>query len=694
MPNRLSQESSPYLLHHANNPVDWYPWSEEALTKAKSENKPIFLSIGYSACHWCHVMERESFENERTATLMNQLYINIKVDREERPDLDSIYMDAVVAMSGQGGWPMSVFLTPEGLPFYGGTYFPPTPRYGVPSFEQILQSVAKVYHTQKEDINTNIEGLLKQVQTTLPFPMQNESSLDATISERAVEVLALNFDKLHGGFGDAPKFPQPMICDFLLRHYYRTHKENMKDGGLDMVELTLQKMACGGIYDQLRGGFHRYSVDNQWLTPHFEKMLYDNALLARLYLHAYQLTDQPFYRRIVEETLDYVAREMTDPSGGFYSSQDADSEGEEGKFFLWTQAEIEAILTLEGESHLFCTVYGVQPNGNFEGEGKNILNIPVSLDQIAQTLNLSLEALTEILNRSKARLFVEREKRIKPTRDEKIITAWNGLMLAAFAEAGRVLGREDYINIAIRNAEFVLAVMKKEGRLLRTWKADLAEAKLMAYLEDYAFYADGLLALYQTTFNPRWFQEARYLMEMVLEHFTDVENGGFFDTANDHEQLINRPKNLQDNATPCGNSMAIRTLLLLTAFTGQTAAQTAATCTPESMRILVGLQELMSQYPAAFSHWLGSLEFAIARPKEIALIGQSDSPETKAMLQTLFVPYRPNQVVALADGVNTVCHPELVHHRPGQAGQTVANVCQNSICQQPVTTVAELERLL
>jgi hypothetical protein len=679
MPNRLAQETSPYLLQHANNPVEWYPWGEEALTKAKTEDKPIFLSIGYSACHWCHVMERESFENETTAQIMNEHFVNIKVDREERPDLDSIYMDAVTALTGQGGWPMSVFLTPDGLPFYGGTYFPPQPRYGMPSFQQVLDSMTQAYHNQKDNIDNNAEALLTRMRATMV--LHGEDGLEPNVPELAVQVLARSFDETFGGMSDVPKFPQPMAHDFLLRFYHRTRQEY----ALGMAELTLQRMARGGIYDQLGGGFHRYSVDTRWLVPHFEKMLYDNALLARLYLHAYQLTDDSFYRRIVEETLDYVSREMTDPAGGFYSTQDADSEGEEGKFFLWTVAEIETILGDE-DGKIFCTAYDVTSDGNFEG--KSILNTPELFEDVATELELSIETLQDILERGKARLFAEREKRVKPHRDEKIITAWNGLMLATFAEAGRVFDRPDYVAIATRNAEFVQSTMMREGRLFRTWKAGANQAKLMGYLEDYAFYADGLLALYQTTFEPRWFQTARSLIDTVLEHFVDEENGGFFDTADDHEQLITRPKNLQDNAVPCGNSMAVRTAIQLAIYTGQAKYQEIA------MRALATLQGPLTQYSSAFALWLDAYEFIIASPKEIAIIGQLSDPDTQAMLRTLSKPYRPNQVVAVADPSETAGHPEVVHNRPAVAGRSTAYVCQDFVCQQPVTTVSELESLL
>jgi uncharacterized protein YyaL (SSP411 family) len=679
MPNRLATESSPYLLQHANNPVDWYPWSEEALAQARAEDKPIFLSVGYSACHWCHVMEHESFENPETAALMNELFVNIKVDREERPDLDSIYMDAVVAMTGQGGWPMSVFLTPDGLPFYGGTYYPPTPRHGMPSFEQVLRSIAHAYHNQREEVLTNGKSLAAHIEQN--FLLQSSTTADPAVIDQAVRSLSRQFDGVQGGFSGAPKFPQPMTYDFLLRAYHHTPKQ----GTLQMVELTLLKMGHGGIYDQLGGGFHRYSVDAIWLVPHFEKMLYDNALLARLYLHTYQLTGKPFYRKIVEETLDYVMREMTDPAGGFYSTQDADSEGEEGKFFLWTPTEIEAVLGTK-DAELFCAAYDVTSRGNFEG--KSILNIPTPLTEIAEKFNLSPAGLNEKLEECKQTLFKVREKRIKPARDEKIVTAWNGMMLATFAEAARVLDRPDYLATATKNADFVLSTMLHAGRLFRTWKADPGKAKLAGYLEDYAFYADGLLALYQTTFDPKYFQYAQQLMAVVLKHFVDADNGGFFDTADDHEKLVTRPKSVQDNAIPCGNSMAVRTLLHLAAYTGDAQYQTPA------LEALAALQEPMAQYPAAFAYWLGSLAFTASSPKEIALVGPRQNETAQQMLRLLRQPYYPAQVVAAAEEEQTSGHPPLLHHRPARNGQPTVYVCQSFVCNQPVVTPDALAGLL
>ena len=588
-------------------------------------------------------------------------------------------MDAVVAMTGHGGWPMSVFLTPEGVPFYGGTYYPPTPRQGMPSFEQVLVSIAHAYRNQREQVTKNGRSLVAHINSS--FSLTGGGSLDPAVPELAVQVLSRNFDKMHGGFSGSPKFPQPMTYDFLLRSYHR----NPRESKLQMVELTLLKMAHGGMYDQLGGGFHRYSVDAVWLVPHFEKMLYDNAQLARLYLHAYQLTGKPFYRQIVEEILDYVAREMTDPGGGFYSTQDADSEGEEGKFFVWTPTEINQILGKE-DGEIFCAAFDVKPGGNFEG--KSILNVPRPLDVVVESLGMTAQVMGEVLQRSKPKLFAAREQRIKPGRDEKILTAWNGMMLAAFAEAGRVLDRADYLKIATQNAEFVLDTMLKDGRLFRTWKAEPGIAKLMGYLEDYAFYADGLLALYQSTFEPRWFKHAQQLTDVILAHFPDKENGGFFDTADDHEQLVTRPKGMQDNATPCGNSMAIRVLLQMAAFTGSSIYSVPAE------EALAALQSAMVQHPGAFTYWLGNLEFALGDPKEIAVIGPIEHKITQEMLKVVQRAYRPNQVVAVADENDAVQHPPLLAGRPAKNDTPTAYVCQNFTCKHPVTSSAELAELL
>jgi uncharacterized protein YyaL (SSP411 family) len=687
MANRLIHETSPYLLQHAHNPVDWYPWGEEALAEARAQDKPIFLSIGYSACHWCHVMAHESFEDPETAAIMNEHFVNIKVDREERPDLDSIYMQAVVAMTGGGGWPMSVFLTPDGTPFYGGTYFPPINRQGMPSFKRVLLSIAQAYRQQHQQIQQGGQQLREQIGQSLAL-RANPSLLSGKLLDQAYSRLATRFDATYGGFGGAPKFPQPMTLEFLLRYHHRTGESR----ALDMVDLTLTRMATGGIYDQLGGGFHRYSTDARWLVPHFEKMLYDNALLARVYLHAWQITGRPLYRRVAEETLDYVIREMTAgypgdsddeecELGGFYSAQDADSEGEEGKFFLWTPDQVEAILGQE-QAEIFCRYFDVTPAGNFEG--KNILNVKVDLGTAAAAAGMDEEGFRAIIEEGKARLFRAREDRVKPSRDEKVLTGWNGLMLAALAEASRVLDRPDYLQVAQCNARFVLSEMRQEGRLLRSWKqasgAGKGRARFNAYLEDYAFYADGLLELYQATFEPGWFSAARALTDAILAHFSDPQ-GGFFDTSHDHEDLISRPKNVQDNAIPSGNAMAAEVLLRLAAYTAADEYRRPA----EEM--LAAMIPAMQQYAGGFGHWLSALTFHLAPAREIALIGGPTDDDMRALLKVVFNTYRPHQVVALTtpDEETATNLIPLLAGRPQRDGRSTAYVCQQFVCQAPVT---------
>jgi uncharacterized protein YyaL (SSP411 family) len=693
MSNRLINETSPYLLQHANNPVAWYPWGEEALTKARQDDKPIFLSVGYSACHWCHVMAHESFENEDTAAIMNEHFVNIKVDREERPDLDTIYMEAVVALTGSGGWPMSVFLTPNGEPFYGGTYFPPVPRHGMPSFRQVLLSISEAYHHQRDQIERGLEQINARIGHSLALTADPDVINPETL-DLAYRALTSRFDATHGGFGGAPKFPQPMNLEFLLRYHHRTGEDN----ALRMVDLTLTRMASGGIYDQLGGGFHRYATDAHWLVPHFEKMLYDNALLTRVYLHAWQVTERPLYRRIVEETLDYVAREMTtQPTStghddrcnhvSFYSAQDADSEGEEGKFFLWTPNQVEAVLGDEEATQAFCGYFDVTPEGNFEG--KNILNTKFDLGTAAAAAQMDEERYRAIIEHTKRRLFLAREDRVKPHRDEKVLTAWNGLMLAAFAEASYVLGRQDYQEMAECNADFILKHLRRDGRLLRSWKSEAAtggeRARFNAYLEDYAFLADGLLTLYHATFAPRWFAEARAISDIMITHFTDSE-GGFFDTSHDHEELITRPKTLQDNAIPSGNAMAADVLLRLAAYTG------SETYRRPAEEMLAAMSPLMQQYPGGFSHWLSALTFHLAPAHEIALIGDPEAEDTRAMLDAVNNVYHPHLVIALAaPGDQTaVSAIPLLANRPQQDGRTTAYVCQRFVCHAPVTDPASL----
>ena len=676
MPNRLSQETSPYLLQHSDNPVDWYPWGDEALSRARDEDRPILLSIGYSACHWCHVMERESFENEEIASLMNENFVNIKVDREERPDLDSVYMEAVQMLTGSGGWPMTVFLTPEGRPYYGGTYFPPEDRQGMPGFPRLLAAASEAYRTNKGEIERVTRQLADQMGRSGQMP-RGVNPLTTEFMHTAYSQLATQFDHLNGGFGNAPKFPQPMTPEFMLRY----HQHGFNSRALEMVQLTLQKMAYGGIYDQVGGGFHRYSTDAYWLVPHFEKMLYDNALLARLYLHAWQITSNPLYRRITEETLDYVLREMTDTAGGFYSAQDADSEGVEGKFFVWTPDELRAALGPDAE--LVMGYYGVTDRGNFEGA--NILNVPKHPEDYADERGVSEGELSEAVQSARATLLEIRERRIHPLLDDKVLTGWNGLMLRSFAEAGAALNRVDYLDAARRNAAFLLDSMRDEtGRILRTWRN--GQAKLLGYLEDYACLADGLLALHEATLESRWLWEANVVAEGIIELFWDDAVGGFYDTGSDHESLMIRPRDVFDNAQPCGGSVTTDVLLRLAIITGNDDFATKA-ATP-----IRALQPLLGRAPSATGHWLGALDFYVSLPKEVVIVGPADGEITKGMLGEVGKRYLPNRVVV---GVGDPSSPPLgnsplLEQRVMQDGAPTAYVCQHYVCQLPVTTAEAL----
>ena len=675
MPNRLSSETSPYLLQHANNPVDWYPWGDEALQRAKDEDKPILLSIGYSACHWCHVMERESFENEGIAGLMNEHFVSIKVDREERPDLDAVYMEAVQMLTGSGGWPMTVFLTPDGRPFYGGTYFPPVDRHGMPGFPRLLASVAGLYRDNRSEIERVTSQITEQIGRTGQMP-QGDAPLTVETLHQAYTTLATNFDYQNGGTGTAPKFPQAMNLEVLLRYY----RHGYNDRALKMVDLTLEKMAMGGIYDQIAGGFARYSTDAYWLVPHFEKMLYDNALLARLYLHAHQATGRGMYRRIAEETLDYVLREMTGPEGGFFSATDADSEGEEGKFFVWTSAEIEAVLG--DEAGIFSGFFGVTERGNFEG--KNILNISKKASEYAQQQGISLERLVDVVQRGKKALWAEREKRIHPLLDDKVLASWNGMMLRSFAEAGAALERQDYLDAAIKNANFLMDTMRSEGRVLRTYRE--GQAKLPGYLEDYSFVSDGLLALCEATLDSKWLTEATSLADRMIELFWDDGVGGFYDTSAEHDQLVVRPRDVLDNAQPCGGSVATDVLLKLGGITGNKDYRVKA-ATP-----LRTLRELMGRSPAGTGHWIAALDFYVSSPKEVVIIGPKDNPATAALLQTVYGGFRPNKVLVGADNADAAEKHglPLLEARGMIDGKPTAYVCQNYACQLPVTTPEDL----
>ncbi|HVG97827.1 MAG TPA: thioredoxin domain-containing protein [Chloroflexota bacterium] len=681
--NRLIAETSPYLLQHAHNPVDWYPWGDEALERARREDKPILLSVGYSACHWCHVMERESFEDEATARQMNEQFVSIKVDREERPDVDAIYMEAVQALTRHGGWPMTVFLLPDGTPFFGGTYYPNTPRHGMASFRQVLSGVADAYRNRREDVLRGA-GQLRDLLQQTPR-LQGQGALTVEVLAAAEQAYGADFDATNGGFGGAPKFPQPMNLEALLRLWRRSGR----DATLHSVRLTLDKMARGGMYDQLGGGFHRYSVDDVWLVPHFEKMLYDNAQLATVYLQAYQVTGDGFYRRICTETLDYVLREMTAPEGGFYSAQDADSEGEEGKFFLWTPAEVAGLLG-EEDARLFGAYFDVLPGGNFEG--RSILHTPHPVEAVARAAGVPETRLEEAIARGRRLLFAARGERVPPGRDDKVLTAWNGLALRALARAGAALGREDYLAAARRNAAFVLGHLRAPGadwRLLRSYKD--GQARFNAYLEDYAFYADGLLALYEATFDPRWLAAAQGLAATITAQFADDENGGFFDTSADHEALLTRPKDLYDNATPAGSSVAAEVLLRLDALGGAGAGRERAE------RFLAALTGAMAQHPGAFGRLLCALDFAVGPVKEVAIVGDPEAAPTRALRAVLFEPYRPNLVAALAPAPGAAGETPAVALLEGRVavdGRPTAYVCEHFACRLPVTDAAALRAQL
>ena len=580
--NRLADETSPYLLQHAHNPVDWYPWGDEAFARARGEDKPVLLSVGYSACHWCHVMERESFENEDIAGLMNRLFVNIKVDREERPDVDQIYMQAVQSMTGRGGWPMTVFLTPDGTPFYGGTYFPPVDRHGMPGFPRLLESIAGAYRSRRGEVAESGRKLLEEMRQGEHL-RRSDSALGEDVLRAAYQGLAGQFDERRGGLGQAPKFPQPMTWEFILRYGKRTGDPR----ALEMVRLTLDRMAAGGMYDQLGGGFHRYSVDDQWLVPHFEKMLYDNAQLASLYLHAWLATGDPTYRRVTEETLDYLLAEMRHPSGGFFSAQDADSEGVEGKFFVWSPDEISSVLGDDAMAEAVLRYWGVSDGPNFEGQ--SILFVPHAPDDVAAELGISADRLSELVARARQRLYAARDKRVHPGLDDKVLASWNGLALSAFAEAGRALGRPDYVAAAVDNGRFLTTSMMDDGRLMRSWKD--GRARIKGYLEDYAMVGAGLVSLYEATFDRRWLDESRRLAEAALGLFWDAERDAFFDTGADHEALIVRPRNIFDNAVPSGASVAIDWLLRLALVLGEERYEARA------LEALRPMADLMTRYP-------------------------------------------------------------------------------------------------
>ena len=659
MTNRLADETSPYLLQHAHNPVDWYPWGEEAFAKARAEDKPVFLSIGYSACHWCHVMERESFENEGVARLLNENFVSIKVDREERPDIDSIYMQAVQMMTGHGGWPMSVWLTPEGGPFYAGTYFPPEDRHGLPGFSRILSHVAHAYRDRREEVESATREVTQALGSSLRVPPA-AGAIDRASLDRAAARVAQNYDPVNGGFGGAPKFPPSMTLDFLMQVSWRNGDAELRD----IIVNTLTKMARGGMYDQVGGGFHRYSVDAHWLVPHFEKMLYDNALLARLYTRAWQWTKDPFFAAVTNEILGFVTREMTSPNGGFYSTLDADSEGEEGKFYVWTRDEVLELLGAE-EGRIFCALYDVTERGNWEGH--NILNVPRDPAPVAADLGISLVQLDEIALRGKCKLYGTRAKRVWPARDEKILSGWNGWMLAAFAEARLAFGKYD--EVVRKNADFLLTRING-GRLMR-------HAKINGLLEDYSGVAWGLTLAYEATRERRYLDAARALTDSVLARFAD-DDGGFFDTPDDHEKLITRPKDLFDNATPSGNSVMADVLLRMALLFGEDSYARAAT------RTLEAIAPLAERYPSGFGFLLGVAEWRAGSPKEIAITGNGET-----LLKVIGEEYVPHRVLVAGNASGDL---PLMEGRPAE--KDLAYVCEGYACLEPTADPERLRELL
>jgi uncharacterized protein YyaL (SSP411 family) len=667
VPNRLAKETSPYLLQHATNPVDWYAWGPEALEKAKREDKPILLSIGYAACHWCHVMAHETFEDEDTARVMNESFVNIKVDREERPDLDGIYMQAVQAMTGHGGWPMTMFLLPDGSPFYGGTYFPPDDKHGLPSFRRVLESVTDAYAMRREGVTESAQQLRQIYQNNL-LGAKSPGGLSPQSLEIAYRGIAQGYDAQNGGFGTAPKFPATMVLDFLLRYWKRTGTSL----ALEMVATSFRKMARGGIYDQVGGGFARYSVDATWLVPHFEKMLYDNALLTRLGAHLWQATRDGEVKRVTTEIVEWVEREMTSPEGGFYSSLDADSEGHEGMFYVWSEEEIDSLLGADARA--FKSYYGVTRGGNFEG--RNILFVAADLPAAAARSGIDVELLDTILARARRVLYEARAKRVWPGRDEKILASWNGLMLRGLATAARIFARADFRRLAIRNAEFLSRQMVSKGRVMRSHKEGIT--RISGFLEDHAAVALGFLAVYELTFEERWVERAREIADAMIEWFWDDQTGAFFDTAKDAEQLITRPRDVTDNATPSGTSLAVELLLHLSEL------EQDAEYRRRAVSMLDSLAEPMTRYPTAFGHLLGCADLEINGAIEVALVGDVESAAFKTLERAVGEQYVPSLV--LAGGVTgKSARIKLLEDRPLVDGKPTAYVCRSYSCDRPVT---------
>jgi uncharacterized protein YyaL (SSP411 family) len=659
--NRLAGEASPYLLQHAHNPVDWYPWGEEALASAREKDAPILLSIGYAACHWCHVMERESFEDAETAALMNEHFVSIKVDREERPDLDAIYMDAVQAMTGSGGWPLTAFLTPQGRPFYAGTYFPDRDRHGLPAFRTVLRAIAEAWRDRRAELEEQGSRIVEAIGRATRLAESSEP-LTEEIALQAMRGLGAAFDRTWGGVGGAPKFPQPMTLEFLLRRHLRGTPE-----ALDLLILTLDRMAAGGMYDQVGGGFHRYSTDRQWQVPHFEKMLPDNGQLARLYVRAWQVTGLERYRRVASETCDYLLREMRHADGGLFSSQDADSEGVEGRFFVWTWDELVSIAGPDAAEAL-----GARPEGNWEET--NVLWRP---NEGGLDLDLA-PALAE--------LFRARERRVRPATDDKVLAAWNGLAISALAEAGRALGRPEYVEAAVRAGEFVLGRLRGPGgRLLRSWREGRGGPP--GYADDHALVAEACLSLYETTFELRWFEAARALADELLRLFRDPERGGFFQTGSDAETLVVRTKDLSDNALPSGNSAAADVLLRLAHLTGEPEYERAGA---SALRLV---RDAMAGAPSGFAHALCALDLYLGPVREVAIVGDPAAEETSALAAEVVARrYLPNHVLAVAAPEDAASREAvaLLLERPPLRDRPTAYVCERFTCKLPVNEPGQL----
>ena len=681
--NRLIEEISPYLLQHAHNPVDWYPWGDEAFTRAQQENKPIFLSIGYSACHWCHVMERESFESASIAALLNENFVSIKVDREERPDIDEIYMMAVQILNGSGGWPMSVFLTPDLKPFYGGTYLPPTDMQGRPGFATVLKGVIDAWRDRRGDLLNSATKLTNAVKEHMAAADKSGGSATAELIAHAADDLKSSFDRTNGGFGGAPKFPPTGAVALLLRQYARTQEKLL----LDMASFTLSKMAHGGMYDQLGGGFHRYSVDARWLVPHFEKMLYDNALLAQVYLEGYQATRNPLYRSIAARTLDYVLREMADPEGGFHSSEDADSEGQEGRFYLWTRREILDALG-EEDGRLFCAFCGVKDEGNFQSHepyhaGQNVLYVARSKESIANESNMKPEELGGKLRELRAKLMSVRSKRVRPGRDDKILTSWNALMISALAQGYQVIQDPRYREAAVRAGDFLLHNMAIDGELLRTYRN--GESRISGFLDDYAFTVLAFIDLYETTFDLRWISLADVFARKMISLFWDDTGKRFFLASGSQTHLIARSHPSADGAEPSGNSASAVAYLRLARFVDDWSYEKWARL------ILDGNADAMMRSPQAFTRMLCAVDLLLYPPQEIVIVGKPQSADTQALLRALHARFVPNKMVMVADpaGDDFADVEDRIPLFKGKkmiSGKATAYVCRNFACGSPATT--------